>query len=82
MMNIAVNNDVYRMASLYAREHNTNVEEMVEEYLRKLHPSSVEKDAVIKLQHLISLTKGMKLDVDDINGDKAKSAYLKTKYSK
>lgn len=81
-MNIAVNNDVYRRALLYAREHNTNVEVIVEEYLRKLHPSSVEKDAGIKLQQLLNLTKGMKLDVDDINGDKAKDAYFKTKYTK
>lgn len=30
----------------------------------------------MKLQEIINLTKGLKLDADDINGDEAKLLYL------
>lgn len=39
-------------------------------------------NAEAKLQQLIGLTKGMKLDAADLNGDKAKQAYIEEKYSK
>lgn len=52
-------------------------------YLSKLHHSSTKADdAEVKLQQLISLTKGMKLDDEDLNGDKAKQAYLDEKYAR
>ena len=35
-----------------------------------------------KLRELIDLTKGLKLDANDINGDKAKISYLEEKLSK
>lgn len=83
MINIAINNDVYNWANSYAQEHHTSIKEIVENYLRKLRHSSTKADAAeAKLQQLIGLTKGMKLDAADLNGDKAKQAYLEEKYAK
>lgn len=83
MMNIAINNDVYNWANSYAQKHHTSIKDIVENYLLKLRHSSTKVDeAEVKLQHLIGLTKGMKLNADDLNGDKAKQAYLEEKYAK
>lgn len=83
MVNIAINNDVYNWASMYANEHHTNIRDLVESYLMKLRPSKVKTDeAEVKLQELLSLTKGMKLSADDLNGDKAKQGYLEEKYTR
>lgn len=83
MANIAINNDVYNQAAIYAREKHTSIKDIVETYLRKLRPSSaITEDADDKLQQLIQLTKGMQLGEDDLNGDKAKQEYLKEKYNK
>lgn len=83
MMNIAINNDVYNWANIYAQEHHTNIKDIVENYLLKLRHASTQVDeAEEKLQQLIELTKGMKLNADDLNGDKAKQAYLEEKYAK
>lgn len=83
MVNIAINNDVYDLASVYANEHHTSIRDLVENYLKKLRPSKVKTDeAEEKLQKLISLTKGMKLSADDLNGDKARQEYLEEKYTR
>lgn len=83
MMNIAINNDVYNWANSYAQEHHTNIKDIVESYLLKLrHTTAKVDDAESQLRQLISLTKGMKLDSDDLNGDKAKGSYLLDKYAK
>lgn len=80
---ITVSPDVYRGASAYAAEHNTSVKEMLVSYLEKLRPSRLHADdAEAKLQELIGLTKGFHLDDDDLNGDKAKSKYLNSKFVK
>lgn len=36
----------------------------------------------MKLQELIGLTKGFHIDADDLNGEKAKSRYLESKFIK
>lgn len=83
MVNIAINNDIYNWANRYAQEHHTSIREIVESYLSKLHHSSANTDdAEAKLQQLIGLTKGMKLDAADLNGDKAKQVYLDEKYAR
>lgn len=83
MVNIAINNDVYDWASIYASEHHTSIRNLVESYLKKLRPSIVKADeAEEKLQELVSLTKGLKLSADDLNGDKAKQEYLEEKYAR
>ena len=56
---------------------------MLVSYLEKLRPSRLHADdAEAKLQDLIGLTKGFHLDDDDLNGDKAKSKYLNSKFVK
>lgn len=44
------------------------------------HFSTKGEEAEVKLQQLISLTKDMKLDASDLNGDEAKQAYLNERY--
>jgi hypothetical protein len=78
---ITVSPDVYRGASAYAAEHNTSVKEILVSYLEKLRPSRSD-DADKKLQELIGLTKGFHLDANDLNGDKAKSRFMKEKFIK
>ena len=78
---ITVSPDVYRGATAYAAAHDTNIKEMLVSYLEKLRPShSHADDAEKKLQELISLTKGLHLDADDLNGDRAKGSYLEDKF--
>lgn len=82
MINIAINDDVYNWANSYAKEHHTSIKEIVENYLSKLrHSSAQTDDAEAKLQQLIGMTKGMRLDAEDLNGDKTKQAYLDEKYA-
>lgn len=82
MINIAISNDVYNWADRYAQEHHTNIRDLVENYLNKLRHSSAQVDeAEMKLQQLLGLTKGMKLNNDDMNGNKAKQDYLENKYA-
>ena len=53
---------------------------MLISYLEKLRPSHKQADeAEMKLEELISMTKGFHVDADDLNGDKAKSKYLEGK---
>lgn len=80
---ITVSPDVYRGASAYAAAHNTSIKEMLVSYLEKLRPSHKQADeAEMKLQELIGLTKGLHIDTDDLNGDKAKGRYLEGKFIK
>lgn len=80
---ITVSPDVYRGASAYAAAHNTSVKEMLVSYLEKLRPSHKQADeAEMKLEELISMTKGFHIDADDLNGEKAKSRYLEGKFIK
>lgn len=55
---------------------------MINKTINKAHNSYNKADeAEVKLQQLIiGLTNGMKLDLSDLNGDKAKQAYLNEKY--
>ena len=81
-INISINSDIYHDALEYAQEHHTSIKNIIESYLVKLRPikSTASNQADIKLQELINLTKGLKLDADDINGDEAKQSYLEEKY--
>ena len=80
---ITVSPDVYRGASAYAAAHNTSVKEMLVSYLEKLRPSHKQADeAEMKLEELISMTKGFHIDADDLKKKKKKSRYLEGKFIK
>ena len=81
-INISINSDIYHSALEYAQEHHTSIKNIIESYLIKLRPTKLptSNQADMKLQEMINLTKGLKLDADDINGDKAKLSYLEEKY--
>lgn len=81
-INISINSDIYHGALEYAQEHHTSIKNIIESYLIKLRPTKLptSNQADMKLQEMINLTKGLKLDADDINGDKAKLSYLEEKY--
>lgn len=88
MSTISLNPSLYAQAQSYAQADGMSVEEWVAMLVTHFTPTKKKKYKMKKieelspeLQTLIGFAKPVNANDDDINGDKARTEYLKAKYA-
>lgn len=86
MNTIQIEPKLYNMAVLFAKQHNTNLQVMVENYIRKVVSKETTSNVIKNLeelspevQALVGIIPAEKEDYEDLNGERYKAEALKRK---
>lgn len=84
MNTIQIEPKLYNMAVLFAKQHNTNLQEMVENYIRKVVSKEAASKAIKNLEELspevraiVGIIPADREDYEDLNGERYKSEAMK-----